>query len=190
MPCYQRLPEYLKDNKYQNPSDGINTPFQRAHNTDLHAFAWFPSHPTNFNYAMQWMAGQRADQPTWLDVFPFEQELFSRVSNPATPMFVDVGGGIGHQCAALISRFPQLKGRVILQDMPPVLQSALPTEGVKLEPHDFWTLQPVKGILSSPNRLLSCNCYPKICLPYLKELEHTTCVTYYMTTPIKNVLSS
>ena len=145
MPCYQSVPKWLKEIKYQNPTDGAKTAFQRAFNTDLPAFDWLSAHPENLDSATRWMAGQRWGQKTWLDVFSFEEELFSRISDPTTPVFVDVGGGIGHQCAALLSKFPQLKGRIILQDLLPVLQNALRTEGVEVMPHDFWTLQPDKA---------------------------------------------
>ena len=145
LPCHLSLPSFLKETNYQNPSDGANSAFQRGHRTDLPAFLWLPNNPSNFGSFIQWMTGQRAGQKAWLDVFPFEEELFSNISNPATPVFVDVGGGVGHQCAALIAKFPQLKGRVILQDVPPVLQAAIPTEGVEPVPYDFWTPQQVKG---------------------------------------------
>lgn len=149
LPCYQSLPKFLRDTKYENPSDWSHSAFQYGHKTDLPAFLWLPQNPSNLDSFMMWMIGNRAGQKTWLDVFPFEQELFSNLSSPSTPVFVDLGGGIGHQCAALVSKFPQLRGRVILQDIAPVLQNALPTEGVEVMPHDFWTPQPVKGTNSS-----------------------------------------
>ena len=158
MPCYQSLPSYLKDTNYQNPLDATNSAFHRAHNTDLSVPEWFLNHPANHNSVFQWMTGQRVGQRIWLDVFPFESELFFRLSQPTTPVFVDVGGATGHQCAALVSKFPQLKGRVILQDLPEVLQRAVPIEGVELMPHDFWTPQPVKGNLPSMNMLLLSTC--------------------------------
>lgn len=89
-------------------------------------------------------------QQTWLDVIAFESLIKGNgaeatVIDPETPVFVDVGGGIGSQCAILKSKLPNLPGRVILQDLPVVLQHALPTEGVEVTAHNFWTEQPVKG---------------------------------------------
>lgn len=144
MPCFQKLPQFLVDTKYQNPSDAVNTPFQRAHNTDQAPFVWILEHPFNFASFVQWMTTQREGQPTWLDVFPVE-EMLGHNAGPETPLFVDVGGGIGHQCAALKSRFPSLPGRVILQDLPQTLPQAIPTPGVEATAHDFWTPQPIKG---------------------------------------------
>ncbi|KAL8793433.1 MAG: hypothetical protein Q9195_004019 [Heterodermia aff. obscurata] len=145
MPCFQQLPQFLLDTHYQNPSDSAHTPFQRAHNTDQPPFVWILSHPFNFDSFIQWMTAQHEGQPTWLDVFPLEARLRTNDIAPETPLFVDVGGGVGHQCAALKARFPHLRGRVILQDLPQTLPQAIPTPGVEATAHDFWTPQPVKG---------------------------------------------
>ena len=153
MPCFQKLPQFLVDTNYQNPSDAANTPFQRAHKTDLPPFVWILNHPFNFESFVQWMTAQREGQPIWLDVFPVE-ELLCHNLEPETPLFVDIGGGIGHQCAAFKSRFPHLPGRVILQDLPQTLPQVIPTPGVEATPHDFWTPQPVKGKLTLFNHRL------------------------------------
>lgn len=87
--------------------------------------------------------------PIWLDVFPFED--YSQNIVPKTPLFVDVGGGVGHQCISLRAKFPHLPGRIILQDQAMVVQQAPATEGVETMAHDFWTEQPIKGhILPMP----------------------------------------
>ena len=93
------------------------------------------------------MTAQRAGLPIWLDVYPFE-ELTKGVT-PETPLFIDVGGGVGHQCLALKERFPDVQGRVVLQDRPEVIEHSLPIEGVEKEPYDFWTPEPIKGMLGS-----------------------------------------
>lgn len=90
---------------------------------------------------------------TWLDVLDFEALIKAdgtddAVIDPETPIFVDVGGGIGSQCAILKKKLPDLPGRVILQDLPVVLQHALSTEGVEITAHNFWTEQPVKGMIA------------------------------------------
>ena len=93
---------------------------------------------------MQWMTAQREGQKIWLDVFPFEDQLCYGVT-PDTPLLVDVGGGVGHQCIALKTRLPHVLGRIILQDLPEVVAQAIPMEGVEPMAYDFWKPQPVKG---------------------------------------------
>ena len=81
----------------------------------------------------------------FLDVYPFRWEHCNDL-NPETPIFVDIGGGIGHQCLELKKRLPDVPGRVVLQDLPPVIAQALPCDGVENTVHDFRTEQPIKGI--------------------------------------------
>jgi demethylsterigmatocystin 6-O-methyltransferase len=62
-------------------------------------------------------------------------------------VFVDVGGGTGRQCVALREKFPDLKGRVVLQDLPAVVAGVGMLDGVEVIGYDFFTEQPVKGKL-------------------------------------------
>ena len=97
------------------------------------------------DFAM-WMSAQRIGKRSWLDVFPIEL-LEDDEGDPGTALFVDVGGGIGHQCLALKARIPGPTRRVILQDLPMVLARAEPAAGVDHMAHDFWAEQPVRGTL-------------------------------------------
>lgn len=81
--------------------------------------------------------------PTWLDVYPVEE--MARSPGPEEPLFVDVGGGLGHQCIALRERFPHLKGRVILQDIPQTLTHAIHHDEVEIMVQDFFQPQAIKG---------------------------------------------
>lgn len=102
----------------------------------------FPARVQNFGL---WMQFNKAGLPTWLDVVPAE-ELTSN-SDPEKPLFIDVGGSIGHQCAALKDVYPDIKGKIIYQDLPPVLAHGLQIPGVESMAYDFWQEQPVKGNL-------------------------------------------
>lgn len=97
------------------------------------------------------MAVQREGLPTWLSVYPVNEE--TKGWNPENPVFVDVGGGIGHQCLALKTKYPQLPGRVVLQDLSMALKHAIPMQNVEVLVHDFFEPQPIKGMLI-PSRML------------------------------------
>lgn len=144
-PGILKAPEFFKATKYQNPESMTETPFQIAHNTDRPAFEWAhvnrPDLTAEFGLWMTAMRGQK----TWLDVIDFEALLAGSSTDAETPVFVDVGGGIGSQCALFKSRLPNLPGRVVLQDLPVVIEHALVTEGVENTGHDFWLEQPVKS---------------------------------------------
>lgn len=141
MPSLQAAPEFLQDTQYANPSDMLHTPFQRGFNTDKPRFVWFQGQPDlSANFGV-WMTAQHDRNMTWLDVVDFRKLV--QGAGPDDVIFVDVGGGIGHQCAVLRSRYPNLPGRIILQDSASVVDRALPTAGVEAAVHDFWTAQPV-----------------------------------------------
>ncbi len=50
-----------------------------------------------------WMTVQRYGGRLWLDHFPFEKVVCERGEiTEETPLFVDLGGNIGHQCEVSI----------------------------------------------------------------------------------------
>lgn len=89
------------------------------------------------------MQGQRVGTPNWLTVFPVEEE--TKAWNPHKAVFVDVGGGFGHQCAALQAMYPDLPGQIVLQDLPQTLSMAMPLPKIDMMQHDFFQPQPIKG---------------------------------------------
>ncbi|KAI5864895.1 S-adenosyl-L-methionine-dependent methyltransferase [Durotheca rogersii] len=143
MPCLQETPKFLAGTKYANPTDVLYSPFQIAHKTNKPSYVWATEQPelmANFNL---WMTEQHQGQRTWLDVFDFAHHVSD--SGPDTLIFVDVGGGIGQQCALLKKAHPQVPGRVVLQDQQFVLLHAIPVEGVEKQAFDLWEEQPLKG---------------------------------------------
>lgn len=129
--------------KYKNPSDDLHTVFQDAWDTPLHGFAWFTGHPENLTYFNNFMAFRRQPQLSWLAVYPVTKEASGWSSD--RPLHVNIGGGIGHQCAELKQRYPDIPGRVVLQDMAHSIAQALPTPGVENMAYDFFEPQPVHG---------------------------------------------
>ena len=93
------------------------------------------------------MAVQRSPT-TWLSVFPLAQELARWKPSPEQAVFVDIGGGFGHQCQALKGANPDLKGRIILQELPQTLEHVPPLEGIETQVYNFFEPQPVKGTTS------------------------------------------
>ena len=142
-PAVQVLPQFLKENHYQDFSDPAHTPLQKGWDTDLPAFLWVQTKPALLNYFGKWMAAQRQGMPTWLDFYAYQEA--AKGLDPERPFFVDVGGGFGHQSLALREKLPGLKNRIVVQDMAPVLEHAIKHPGVETMAHDFWQPQPIKG---------------------------------------------
>lgn len=79
----------------------------------------------------------------WFEFFPAEERL--RVSSSTDPLIVDVGGGLGGDLKKFKERFSALPGKLILQDLPAVIEGAkdLPA-GIEAQSHDFFQKQPVR----------------------------------------------
>ena len=78
----------------------------------------------------------------WLDNFPVMEGLGQFSDYVERPLFVDVGGGFGHQDQAFMHKFPELKGRIVVQDTSVTVAEAKPIEGIEFLEHDFFKLQP------------------------------------------------
>lgn len=140
---YQELPDFLAKTGYQDITDNAKTPHQAAWKTTDPAFMWMEKHPQNAAYFNQYMIHRRKNMLTWLSVFPVEREL--KGAKPDV-LFIDLGGNIGHQCAEFKGQYPNLPGRIVLQDLPHAINMALQTPGVENTVHDLFTPQPVKGM--------------------------------------------
>ncbi|KAF2232272.1 o-methyltransferas-like protein [Viridothelium virens] len=138
------FPTFLEKNKYQTVADPRHCVFSEAHQ-GRPAFEWLEENPTNAQIFSLFMTQQRFAQKNWLDGFPFEEVVCKGESDSKRPLFVDVGGGRGHQCEAVLARFPYLAGRVILEDQASMLSDALSIEGVRKIAIDLFKEQPIKG---------------------------------------------
>lgn len=143
MLCAEALPKFLKKTGYKNPADSANCPFQLALNTDLQAWTWSLGQPALTAQFAVWMQAQTRPGESWIDVVDVPSLL--KGSTAETPIFVDVGGSIGHQAVMFKSRFPDTPGRVILQDLEGPVGASIPHEGVEKSVVDFWQPQAVKG---------------------------------------------
>ncbi|KAJ5921469.1 S-adenosyl-L-methionine-dependent methyltransferase [Penicillium verhagenii] len=142
-PIIQELPAWLKENHYPDIQDSLKTPFQKAMKTDQPAFIWLQQQPENLAYFNEYMKTNRAGMPTFLDVYP----VLDRATNlgPERALFVDIGGGVGHQAVAFRQLYPQLQGRVIVQDLAPTLERALAHPEIEKMPYDFFNPQIVQA---------------------------------------------
>ncbi|KAI1141460.1 S-adenosyl-L-methionine-dependent methyltransferase [Hypoxylon sp. FL0543] len=142
-PQYQELPAFLRKTAYRNPEDELHTVSQDAWKTPLHHFAWLGTQPEKLRYFNDYMAFRREAELSWLSVYPVAEE--TRGWSPDKPVYVNIGGGIGHQCAQFKEKYPNVPGQVILQDLPHSIEKALPTPGVQNMVHNFFEPQPIKG---------------------------------------------
>ena len=121
---------------------GSPGPFQDTHKTDSGMFGWLQSDPAmiiNFN---NFMSGQRMNRKDWYDFFPLDEVLFqdTTTTDPDAVFLVDIGGGEGHDAQAFHQRFPGHHGKVVLQDLPPVIDNISELDAATMRmKHDFFT---------------------------------------------------
>ncbi|KAL9106097.1 MAG: hypothetical protein Q9227_008842 [Pyrenula ochraceoflavens] len=136
-PCALALPDFLASTGYQNIESGQKCAWQKGHNTMQNAFEWLEAHPKQLEEFNQWMTAQRTDSKSFLEVLPIDVKALTSYSSGT--VFVDIGGGVGHQCQAFLAAYPQFHDKIILQDLPHVLEHAPNLEGVSKMPWDFST---------------------------------------------------
>ncbi|KAK4907421.1 hypothetical protein LTR49_023567 [Elasticomyces elasticus] len=146
-PAWNQIPGFLKARGYRNPTDPMDTPLQRAFQPKEHFFPLMVQQNVLADF-QGLMSSYRTDRAEFLDVFPAEQHLIEGFQVSETGhevLMVDIGGGRGHELLRVAEKFPATKGRLILQDLPDVIEQALQSDRIELMAYDFFTPQPVKG---------------------------------------------
>lgn len=99
------------------------------------------------------MKGYNIDRKKWTDEGCVDVKgMLARGANEAEKgvLLVDIGGGTGRDIIEFRQRYPDVKGRLVLQDLQSVIDEAfsLPP-GVETMAHDFFTPQPIQGCTPS-----------------------------------------
>jgi hypothetical protein len=82
----------------------------------------------------------------WFELYPVAEKLQCSSSSASDVLLVDVGGGHGQAITGFKDKNPTIKGSLIVQDLPVVVESMpnLPA-GITAMPHNFFEPQPVIG---------------------------------------------
>ncbi|KAF4880868.1 O-methyltransferase [Colletotrichum siamense] len=142
LPMYGEMPRILAEMGYRNPVDGTDTLFQRVKNYKGSLWSYFKEHPEfgeSFNMVQKVSTGK--EQP-WMDMYPHKKLVDE--SDPNLPLFVDVGGGIGHDLMRMYNAYPETASRLYLADLPEVVASNIVPENINKVDYNFFTPQPVK----------------------------------------------
>lgn len=152
-PVMLELPAYFTETKYRLPStkDG---PMQVAHKTELTYYEYVnqPEHSSILDDFSIFMQTFSPFPSYWLDLYPFEERIISGSEKSADAvLLVDIGGGNGHMLRGLRLKFPDLPGRLILQDLPKPIEDADNTKkAFEKIIYDFFTPQPIQGMSLKP----------------------------------------
>lgn len=148
-PSINGIPEFLRQTGYQNPSDGRHCPLQMVYRTTDSLFEYLAHSPVISAQFNTLMGVYHQGRASWMDpgFYPVDQLMSPSPIGEYDVLLVDIGGGRGHDLSELRAKWPNLPGRLILQDQPAVLAEATNLHP-SIEPmsHDFFTEQPIKGM--------------------------------------------
>ncbi|KAI9697134.1 MAG: hypothetical protein M1820_007950 [Bogoriella megaspora] len=172
--AYLALPSWLKRRGYTTPTEMTDAPFAQGHGAppEQSFFAWLQAHPSMAMEFNIFMGAHRVGARTWLDkseLVALINEAHDASKDQDRAFFVDVGGGIGQQCEALNTKLPGLKGRIILEDLPKVVEKAKLSDGIEAVGMDFFQEQPVKGATAYYMRSVLRNWPDKACRTILQH---------------------
>ncbi|KAG9241141.1 S-adenosyl-L-methionine-dependent methyltransferase [Calycina marina] len=138
LPTIMAMPHTLAEHQYRAPTKQTGTPFKWANGEEL--WTWMGSHPDR---AAQMVAGVRSHDPS--NAYPWDVELEKLGVQDNDIAVVDVAGGKGHIMDEVRRRYPNIKGRFIVQDLLSTFEAVpTPPEGVEFMAYDIFTPQPVK----------------------------------------------
>ncbi|RAH68369.1 o-methyltransferase [Aspergillus aculeatinus CBS 121060] len=144
------LPAHLKATNYMLPNDGTKCAFQRGFDTNLHFFDFLKQHPQHASEFNNHMSVYHQGRPSWMDLgfYPVQTLVQEATVTPDDVLLVDVAGGIGHDLSEFHRKWPDLPGRLIVQELPEVVSQARELNlnpKLELMEHDFFEEQIVKG---------------------------------------------
>ncbi|OKL55915.1 hypothetical protein UA08_08822 [Talaromyces atroroseus] len=170
IPAVNATPAFLKETGYKNITDGSKTPFQKAFNTQLKAFDYIAGRPEMFDALQVVMTS--LESSNWTAGFElFQKEVQSFATSTSERQFlVDVGGGHGHQCAQLLHKYPSLRGKLTLEDLPEAVNKASRTEGISYVAQDFFKPQIIRGAKFYYMRRIMHDWPEHDCVTILKQL--------------------
>lgn len=153
----QAVPDLIREGQVHQFPEGPNqnSPIQHAFGDTM--FGVLAKDPRRKKIFDDYMSARRYFQePKWFDIFPIREHLAAtRNCGDADVLLVDVGGGKGHDIASFRENFPDLPGRLILQDLPQTFAALEERpDGIELMEHDFFKEQPVKGTFEFSHRKL------------------------------------
>ncbi|KAJ6021715.1 S-adenosyl-L-methionine-dependent methyltransferase [Penicillium herquei] len=146
-PAVLKTPDFLRETNYQNPEDHSAGPIQYTYNMKMTTFEWLARDVAVHERFHHYVQGVRESRPFWVDWFPVQDRILDGYSGvPTDPLIVDMAGGSGRDMLAFKSKFPDLTGRVILQDLPAVFNDIHYHDmGFEKIEHDIFDRQPVEG---------------------------------------------
>ncbi|KAL8698176.1 MAG: hypothetical protein Q9201_006716 [Fulgogasparrea decipioides] len=148
-PVFQKLPAFFAQNQYASSTNIEAGPYQYGRDTRF-AFWLFKKYRPRLEQAFHnHMAGYHQGRPSWMDegFYPVNERLVHGMrSGKEEIAIVHIGGNVGYELLELRRKYPNLPGRLVLQDRPDVIAQVTDASGsIEATSHDYFREQPVKG---------------------------------------------
>ncbi|KAE8150349.1 S-adenosyl-L-methionine-dependent methyltransferase [Aspergillus avenaceus] len=143
VPTLVQLPAYFREHHYLMPKEYSRSPMRWA--VGQSQFEWLAQRKHQQALFNSYMSSRRHGKPSWFDVYPVERLVQDAEDHDGAAFLVDVGGNQGHDLIRFREKYPDVKGRFILQDLPQVVESASVGEDIDAMAYSFLDPQPVKG---------------------------------------------
>ena len=129
----------------ESPPANLQSPFKYTYGKSL--FDYLTEDAEQKEAFDHWMSGRQAGITRgWFDIYPINSQLFAGSERDSASVFlVDVAGNKGRDISSLRTRFPDIPGRLVLQDLPQTFEDPPPLVDIEVMPHDMFTEQPIKG---------------------------------------------
>jgi len=139
---------YFRRYGYQSPNDYLYGPYQFTHDIRQETYSHWQTQPDVINNFDTFMSGGKLnDKRRWCEWVSAKDVVIEGFHHSEDAvLLVDIGGGRGHDLQAFRNKYPDLPGRLILQDRPQVIQEVQGiSDTIELMPHSFFDVQPIKG---------------------------------------------
>lgn len=171
MPLYAKAPKYFRERGFQTPLESNKGLFQYVEKSEESIWNLIAKNRDRVDDFQLHMAGRRAEQLKWIDWFPIQERIVEGFEDgEGSVLMVDVAGGRGHDLTEFHAKFPQTPGRLILEDMPQVLEGMTSSPGIECQPIDLFEPQPIKGDTPAPSRSSTISLRSSRCSSILYEV--------------------
>ncbi|KAF4972242.1 hypothetical protein FSARC_1139 [Fusarium sarcochroum] len=166
--------EWADANDWKDPTDIGNSPLQLGYKTEKTFFEHLHTNPPYGQMFHLHMGGYRQGRPSWMDpgFFPVQERLIDGLEqSDDAALLVDVGGSFGHDIGEFHRKFSNAPGRLILQDLPVVIDQITKLDDkIERMKHDFYTEQPIKGARAYYMHSVLHDWSDETCLKILKQV--------------------
>lgn len=107
-------------------------------------FEWLAENKQHQALFNSYMSSRREGKPNWFDVYPVDRLITGATDHPEAIFLVDIGGNQGHDLGHFHTKYPNIPGRLVLEDLPKIV-AKVDRPGIETMGYSFLDPQPIKS---------------------------------------------